>query len=203
MINIDNFLELKSKYLSKVSVGCAILLTLVQFNTSAVETHFELHKISDSGTSGYSVGVSDNFFKQKAFNWQISYNQLQDVNVEWNNQDWDLSISTVDMLLTYQYSPSSSYNKFMNKFTFELLAGASVSLTENKLVFEDNQLDYEKIYSEQGDINPVVAFEIAYKTSKSTSIHIGVKHYPNYSEFESISSVYIGFNYLFGSNIQH
>jgi len=185
---------LKFKALTLITV----LLTCFAFNVKALETNIEVHKALDAGTYGYSFGITDNFFKQKAFNWKVSYNQLDDVNAEWNNNDWDMSLDTVDAMLTYRYFPKS-YNKIISKLTFEFQAGAAVSLTESRLIFpEEDGLD-DIVLSKKGDVNAVVSFLVYYKMSKSTSMHIGFKHYPSYSEYGDVSSVFFGFDYHFGS----
>lgn len=173
-----------------------VLFLSVQLKSYALESSVELHKGSDSGTYGFSLGVTDSFFKQKAFNWRVSYNRLNDVAVDWNAQDVDFSIDTVDLMLTYRYSPHS-YNKFINKLTLEFQGGAAVTLTENKFVFPD-LANFKKVFSEQGDVNAVLGFLVNYKTSTSTSVHVGMKYYPDYSEFGSVTSAFIGFNYHFG-----
>ncbi len=181
----------------KIIATCLLLLNLVAVNSHALETSVELHKVLDAGTYGYSLGVTDKFFKQKAFNWKISYNKLDDVNAAWNGKDWDMSVDTIDAMLTYRYFPRS-YNRIINKLTFEFQAGAAVSLTEGRLIFpEEDQLD-DIILSEKGDVNAVVSFLVHYKISKQTSMNIGFKHYPSYSEYGDVSSFFIGFNYHFG-----
>ena len=170
------------------------------FNAKALEGSVEMHKALDAGSYGYSVGITDSFFKQKAFNWKVSYNQFNDLNVEWNNKDWDISIDTIDAMLTYRYFPKS-YNKIISNLTFEIQAGATMSLTESRLVFPIEEGLEDIVLSEKGDANAVVSLLVYYQMSKSTSIHVGIKHYPSYSDIGDVSSVFLGFDYHFGRKI--
>ena len=192
---IEFLLTFCSCNLHKAALFLALFLG-VQLSSYALESTVELHKGSDSATYGFSLGVTDSFFKQKAFNWRVSYNRLNDVAVDWNAQNVDFSIDTVDLLLTYRYSPRS-YNKFINKLTLEFQGGAAVTLTENKFVFP-NLANFEKVFSEQGDVNVALGFLVNYKTSTATSVHVGMKYYPDYSEFGAVTSAFVGFNYHFG-----
>lgn len=184
----------------KVLTLITLLLIGFVFNAKALETNIEVHKALDAGTYGYSFGITDNFFKQKAFNWKVSYNQLDDVNAKWNNTDWDMSLDTIDAMLTYRYFPKS-YNKIISQLTFEVQAGAAISLTESRLIFPVEDALDDIILSEKGDVNAVVSFLVYYKMSKSTSMHIGIKHYPSYSEYGDVSSIFLGFDYHFSSRI--
>lgn len=183
-------------YLKKITSFFAVALCFVQLNTYAMETNFQAHKVNQSGTYGFSVGISDSFFKQKEFNWLVSYNRVQNKTIEWNNDAIDFSLDTVDLMLSYRYSPKS-YSTFVKSLTFEFQAGAGIALTENK--FNWPELNEERFFSEQGDVNAVVAFVIHKSFSKDFAMQLGVKHYPDYSNFGDISSAFIGFSYNFGS----
>jgi hypothetical protein len=172
------------------------VLFMVHFNSYAIESSIQLHKADQSGAYGVSLGFSDNFFKQKEFNWAISYNRLEDINVTWNNDDINFSLDTVDIMLSYRHYPKS-YNSFIKSLTFEFQAGVGVSLTENKFLWPELNNE-EKFFSEQGDINGVLAFLVHKSLTKEISMHIGVKHYLDYSEFGDVSSVFLGFTYRFG-----
>ncbi len=184
----------------KIIVSFFALISLVAINSHALETNIEIHKVLDAGTYGYSLGVTDTFFKQKAFNWKFSYNKLDNVNVTWNNTEWDMSVDTVDAMVTYRYFPRS-YNSIINKLTFEFQAGAAVTLSQGRLIFAEEDQLKDIILSEEGDVNPVVSFLVYYKSSKETSINIGFKHYPDYSEYGDVSSFFVGFTYHFGRQI--
>lgn len=171
------------------------LLLIVTFQSTALETSLQLHKADQSGAYGISLGVGDNFFNQQEFNWAISYNRLQDINVTWDSEDIDFSLDTIDFMLSYRYYPKS-YNAFIKSLIFEFQAGVGVALTENKFLWP--ALEEEKFYSEQGDVNGVLAFLVHKKLTKEVSMQLGVKHYPDYSEFGDISSLYLGFSYQFG-----
>ena len=86
----------------------------------------------------------------------------------------------------------------MRRFSLEYEVGAAVALTENKFTWPE--LNEEKFFSEQGDINGFLAISGHYKVSSNVSATLGVKHYPKMSEFGSISSVFLGikFNLNFG-----
>ncbi|MFT5852623.1 MAG: hypothetical protein ACI87J_002601 [Colwellia sp.] len=173
----------------------AVVLFMVHINSYAIETSIQLHKVDQSGATGFSFGIGDNFFNQREFNWAISYNRLEDVNITWNDDDIDFSLDTVDLMLSYRYYPTS-YNRFVKNLMVEFQAGVGVAMTENKFTW--SELNEEKYFSEQGDVNGVFGFMIHNKLTKQAAIHIGLKHYPDYSEFGDVSSVFLGFTYTFG-----
>jgi hypothetical protein len=187
----------KIPLLTKISVKLiAVVLFMVHINSYAIETSIQLHKADQSGASGFSLGIGDNFFNQREFNWAVSYNRLEDVNITWNNDDINFALDTVDLMLSYRYYPTS-YNHFVKNLMVEFQVGAGVAITENKFVWPE--LNEEKYFSEQGDINGVFGFMIHNKFTKQVAMHIGLKHYPDYSEFGDISTVFLGFTYTFGS----
>ncbi len=185
-------LVLKNKLLKILS---STLLMFLAFQSSAIETSMQLHKVDQSGANGFSIGVGDSFFKQREFNWSISYNRVEDINITWDEEDVNFALNTVDLMLSYRYSPKS-YNHFVKSLTVELQAGVGVAVTENKFIW--SHLNEEKYFSQPGDVNGVVALLVHKKFSKKVSMQLGVKHYPDYSEFGDISSVYLGFSYTFG-----
>ncbi len=86
---------------------------------------------------------------------------------------------------------------------FEFQHGANVNLSEHRLVFRP-EFDRDDIYfAEQGDINPVFSLSLQKSFTKNSAMNIGFKHYPSYSEFGSISTLFIGFNYRFGSQTSY
>ena len=172
----------------------SVLFILVQFNSYAIEMNLQTHVTDQSGSNGFSVGITDSFFKQKAFNWSISYNSISDVSVDWNEDSVSFSLDTIDLGLSYRYYPKS-YNAFIKSLIFEFEGGVGIALTENK--FNWPELEEETFFSEQGDINPFVSFAIHKKFNKEASMEIGMKYYTSYSEFGSIGSAYIGFSYSF------
>ena len=167
----------------------------MHLNTFALEPSIQIHKADQSGAYGVSVGLSDKFFNKKEFNWAISYNRLQDINVTWNNDDINFSLDTIDLMLSYRYYPKS-YNSFIKSLIFEFQAGVGVALTENKFLWP--ALEEEKFFSEQGDVNGALAFLVHKNFTKDLSMQIGLKRYPDYSAFGDISSVFLGFSYRFG-----
>lgn len=197
-MSINNKLFIKSLLVNSNTLIklTGFLLLFIAFNSVALETSFQLHKADQSGAYGVSVGVGDSFFKQKEFNWAVNYNRLEDVNITWNEDDINFALDTVDLLLSYRYYPKS-YNSFVKSLIVEFQAGIGVALTENK--FNWPELDEEKYFSEQGDVNGVVSFLVHKKFDKEIAMHLGVKRYLDYSEFGDISSVFLGFTYTFGS----
>ncbi len=183
----------------------SIILFMVSSNSYAVEPFFQVHKADQSEVYGVSIGISDSFFNQREFNWAVSYNYMGNVSINnleeyspvWDESDNSFPLNTVDLMLNYRYYPKS-YNSFIKTLIFEFQAGVGISLTENKFVFRP-EIDTDDVYfSEQGDVNVALGFLVHKKISKQVSMQIGVKHYPDYSEFGDISSVYVGFSYRFG-----
>tara|TARA_R110000737_G_scaffold86588_1_gene119298 strand:+ start:187 stop:801 length:615 start_codon:yes stop_codon:yes gene_type:complete len=171
------------------------LLALSCTSAMALDTSFSLHKGDESKTKGISVGVANNFTKGSNWYWSVAYNTLDDVQVKWNNDELYFKTDTIDALISYR-QPLKSYNEFFKKITIEYQIGASVALTENKFFWQD--LNEEKYFSEQGDINAVLAVAAHYNFNKKTALTLGVKYQPNFSEFGDVSSVFIGINYKFG-----
>jgi hypothetical protein len=174
----------------------------------ALESSVQLHKVDQDKSFGYSLSIGDEFFNQKAFNWQVSYNRLENIVISdldetsdaWNKAGFDFTIQTVDLSLGYRYYPKS-YDKFMSSLMVEFQFGAAINLNDHKLVFRPD-FDRDDIYfAEQGDINPVMSISLQKSFTKNSAMHIGFKYYPSYSDFGSISTLYIGFNYRFGRQI--
>lgn len=168
---------------------------VMHLNSYAIEPSIQIHK-ADQSAYGVSIGLGDNFFKQKEYNWAISYNRIEDVNINWNGDDIDFSLDTVDLMLSYRYYPKT-YDRFLKSLIFEFQAGLGVTLTENKFLWP--ALEEEKFFSEQGDVNAVLAFLVHKNFTKEVSMHIGIKSYPSYAEFGDVSSIFLGFSYQFGS----
>ena len=175
-----------------------VSLFLISTAAQALEGGGELHKTDHEGGYGYSFSVGDSFSNQSPFNWQVSYNRVQNVAINWNKSDIDFSLDTLDLGLSYRYS-FQSYDKFVKSLFVEFKAGLGIAITENK--FEWPELNENKYFSEQGDVNPFLAASLHKKLTKNTSMQIGVKYYPNYSEFDSLATLYIGINYRFGRQV--
>ncbi|WP_440875847.1 hypothetical protein [Thalassotalea sp. PLHSN55] len=180
--------------LKALCLFCA--LSLPAFYSQALEGNLQIHKGEESGAIGYNLSLADRFSPGSGFGWNVSYNHLSDLAVTWNNDDLFFDSNSVELLATYQHTPKS-YNQFLNKLIFEFQAGASVQLTENKFVWEE--LNEEKYFSEQGDVNGVLAFLTHYKVSRKMQMHVGVKYYPTFSEFDGQGTVFAGFTYRFGN----
>jgi hypothetical protein len=193
-------------YLIAVQLVC--ILFLISTKTQAIESTIQLHKVDQDKSSGYSLSIGDEFFNQKTFNWQVSYNHFSKVSISdldktseaWAQADFDFTIQTLDFSLAYRYYPES-YNKFINSLMLEFQLGVAVNLSDHKFVFRPN-FDRDDVYfAEQGDINPVLAITLQKSFTKNSAINFGVKHYPSYSDFASISTIFVGFNYRFGRQV--
>jgi hypothetical protein len=194
-------------YLITIQLVCVLCFS-ISTKSQAIESSIKLHKVDQDKSVGFSLSIGDEFFNEKAFNWQVSYNRLTEVSINdlddtseaWAQADFDFTIQTIDFSLAYRYYPKS-YNKIINTLMLEFQLGAAVNLSEHKFIFRPN-FDRDDIYfAEQGDINPVLAISLQKNFTKKTAINIGIRHYPSYSDFGSISSIFIGFNYRFGRQV--
>ncbi|MEW6991508.1 hypothetical protein AADZ91_12560 [Colwelliaceae bacterium 6441] len=183
-----------------------IMITSIALPSLAIETNVSLHQGSESETQGFSFYVADNFTKGSDFYWGIGYSILDDVKVdisdygevEWDEDDLFFKVETIDAIVSYRYKPKT-YNNFMKQVTFEYQVGATITLTENKFLWNSQNLDHEIYFSKSNDINALIGFSAHYKMSHNTAINVGFKYHPSFSEFEDITSVYIGFTYKFGN----
>jgi hypothetical protein len=173
-----------------------VLFSLIAFPSQAIETNFSLHQGSESNTQGISFAISDSISKGSNFYWNIGYSYLDDVKIEWNQSDLFFKVDTVDAIISYRYKPRS-YNQSMKNFTFEYQIGATMALTENKFIW--TELNEEKYFSESNDINPMLGFNVYYDLSKNTAVNVGFKFHTSFSEFEDITTLYVGFTYKFGN----
>ena len=197
-----------SKKFPLIAHVLCLFIALLATKSQAVESSIQVHKVDQDKSYGYSLSMGDEFFNQKAFNWQVSYNRLENVEIsdldkksaEWGKAGFDFAIQTIDLSLAYRYYPRS-YDKFMQTLMVEFQLGAAINLSDHKLVFRPD-FDRNDIYfAEQGDINPVLSISLQKSFTKNYAMHIGVKHYPSFSDFGSISTLFIGFNYRFGRQI--
>lgn len=197
-----------AKNIQHVAQILCLFMAIWHGNSHALESSVQLHKIDQDKSFGYSLSIGDEFFKQKAFNWQVSYNRLENVVISdldktsaaWDKAGFDFALQTVDLSLAYRYYPRS-YDKFINSLMFEFQLGAAINLSEHKLVFRPDFDRDDIIYAKQGDINPVLSISLQKSFTKNSAMHVGFKHYPSYSDFGSISTLFIGFNYRFGRQI--
>lgn len=186
-------------FLKKIGKKCVYIcaLSLFVLNKSyALEVGGALHKGNDSGSSAISLHMLNQITKSSKFNWSLSYNKLNKLKVEWNNRELDFSTNTIDATILYRHK-LKSYNAFFKKVSIDYQAGVSFNLTDNKFYWPE--LDEEKYFSKKKDINAVIALSANYKLNKSTSMHIGLKHLPRFSNFNGISTVFIGLNYKIGN----
>jgi hypothetical protein len=164
----------------------------------ALEIGGSVHKGTENDTQGYSFFISDNFSRRSPFYWSLGVSRYDDVSVEWNNSNLEFPLSSAEVALSYRHQ-FTSRNPTMRRFSMEYQLGVAASLTENKFTWPE--LNEEKYFSETGDINGFLAISAHYKVSSNVSAIMGVKHFPEVSEFGSISSVFLGFkvNLDFGS----
>lgn len=180
---------------------CFVTITSLFFSINqvqAVEWGAQFLQGSDSGSTGYGITLSEKFSHRSAFSWTLGYSKLNDVVVDWNNAELEFPIETVDAYLSYRFTPHS-FNPQATGLSYDLFAGASLSLSENKFYWDE--LNEEKYFSETNDINFLVGGVIRYTFNRSTSVQMGVKYYPDFSEFDSVSAAYLGVNYRFGKNL--
>lgn len=174
----------------------SVILGFIAFPSQAIETNFSLHQGSESNTQGLSFTISDSLSKGSNFYWNVGYSYLDDVKIEWNQSDLFFKVDTVDAIISYRYKPRT-YNQTMKNFTFEYQIGATMALTENKFIWPE--LNEEKYFSESNDINPMLGFNVYYDMSKSTAVNVGFRYHPSFSEFDDITTLYVGFTYKFGN----
>lgn len=180
--------------MKNIRIASVVFSLLLAPVTHALEVGGALHKGSDSGLTALSMHVTDSFQKGSPFHWSASYNYINGINATWNNSDKNFNTSTIDATLLYRYK-IKSYNKFMQKVSIDYQAGLSLNLTDNKFTWPD--LSEEQQFSKKNDINAVIAVSANYKFDKNKSMHVGIKHLPSFSDFKSISTVYVGFTYRF------
>jgi hypothetical protein len=168
----------------------------------ALEVAGDFHKGSESKSQGYSFALADTFTKGGNIYWTVGYSSLDNVKVEWNNDEQFFNIATVDALVSYRHKVQS-YNSFFKNITIEYQVGASVALTENKFTWPETPgLEEEiKYFSEESDINPIIGVGAYYKLNRNTSINVGLKYQPSFSEFGTITSAYVGISYRFGRGL--
>jgi len=171
----------------------------------ASEVGIGLLKGDESKTQGVSLSFADQFSRGSQFYWELSYNKLNDVKVDWNNSTQYFTVDTIEAMVSYRQR-IKSYNAFTKNLTLEYQAGVSVALTENKFFWPKGEKitsDETKYFSESGDVNGVVGFAVHYKLGKNTAMKLGIKHIPSFSGFGSNSTVHLGFIYKFGTRYSY
>lgn len=178
----------------KIAALSLLIFSISQLN--AAEVAIQLHSGTEDNAIGHSLVYSDTFSTNRSYRWGVAYSYLNQLKATWNGQEKFFDNNNIDVYAAYRLFPKS-YNSFWRPFTFEAQLGASISLTENKFIFEDFP-DQEIIFSETGDINVMVNLLTQYQLTKQTKIQLGLKHYPSFSNFDSQSSIYLGISYQFG-----
>jgi len=195
---IKQLYKLQNKLKIRATLATIMASSILSFQSLALETNVAIHQGSDSNTQGFSFHVSDKVSKSSNFYWGVGYSNLDDIKVEWNNDDLFFKVDTIDAIVSYRYQPKT-YNKFMRQLTVEYQAGVSFALTENKFVWPE--LNEERFFTEKGDVNTLVGVAVHYNTSKNSALNIGFKYQPSFSELDDITSVYLGFTYKFGKQV--
>ncbi|MBU2870890.1 hypothetical protein KO502_09275 [Colwellia sp. E2M01] len=190
-----------------IQILCLIALFSAT-QSHAVETSIQIQKPNQDKSYGYTIAIGDEFFNQKSINWQVSYNRLDNIMVSdldetsqtWNDANLDFTLQTIELGLAYRIFPRS-YNKFISSLMFEVQLAAAVNLSDHKFTFRPT-IEREDVYfANQGDINPVISIAMQKSFTKNSAMQVGFKLYPSYSDFGSISTLYIGFNYRFGRQV--
>ena len=167
---------------------------VISLPTQALEIGVSGHQGTEYETQGYSLFIGDNFSRRSPFYWRLGVSRYDEVFVEWNNRNLKFPINNAEVSLSYRHQLSSR-SPAARRFSLEYQIGAAASLTDNKFTWPE--LNEEKYFSETGDINGFVAISAHYKITSNVSAIAGVKYFPKMSEFDSISSVFLGFKYNF------
>jgi hypothetical protein len=184
----------------QISAVFVTVLSIFVFSlpAQAIEIGGSGHIGTENETQGYSLFIANKFSRKSHFHWSLGVSRLEKVSVEWNSDILELPINVAEASLSYRYQ-FSSRSPVARRFSMEYQLGMAVSLTENKFFWTDPI--EEKFFSQSGDVNGFLAVSAHYKMSSNVSAIIGVKHFPELSEFGDISSVFLGFkfNLDFGS----
>jgi hypothetical protein len=180
-----------------VAVFLTVLSLLVfSLPIQALEIGVNGHQGTEYETQGYSIFIADNFSRQSPFYWSLGVSRYDELFVEWNNSNLKFPINSAEAALSYRHQ-FSSRSPTTRGFSMEYQLGVAASLTDNKFTWPE--LNEEKFFSENGDINGFLAISAHYKISSNISASAGVKHFPKLSEFGSISSVFFGVKFSFDS----
>lgn len=187
-----------------------LLMSLLGFtlpgNAHALESTLVLHKVNQDKSHGYSLSIGGEIVEQTGVIWQLNYTRLENVAIQdldktseaWDDADFDFSLHNADLMIGYRYFPKS-YNKVLNSLMFDFQLGAAVNISEHKFVFRPT-FDRDDVYfANKGDVNAVGSVVIHKSFTRNTGMLMGVKYYPKYSDFGDITTLFLGFNYHFGS----
>ncbi|PKG93257.1 hypothetical protein [Paraglaciecola sp. MB-3u-78] len=167
-------------------------LLVVSLPSQALEVGGSAHQGTESETQGYTIFIADNFSRRSPFYWSLGLSRYDEVFVEWNNSNLKFPINSAEASLSYRHQ-FTARNPTMRRFTLEYQLGVAASLTDNKFTWAE--LNEEKYFSETGDINGFLAISAHYQVSSNVSAIMGVRYFPNMSEFGSMSSVFLGFKF--------
>jgi len=204
MKKITDFTHLGlSRFIRRKKIAALFsLLSIILFvpMSQASEVGVGVIKGDESKTQGFSLSFANEITRGSQFFWEISYNKLNDVKVDWNDRSLYFTVDTIEAMVSYRQR-IKSYNAFTKNLTFEYQAGVSVALTENKFYWPE--LDETKFFSETSDANALLGFAIHYRLGKSAAMKLGIKHIPSFSGFGSNSTVHLGFIYKFGTKYRY
>ena len=172
-----------------------------------LETSIELQKGAADSSYGINLSLAKPLYRHSNFYWQVAYNRLNNVEgtvgvveAEGGSVTSDeFSLDTLDLAVSYVYSPKT-YNKKLNKLFVEFQLGMGIAISDNEFQWVDpnnSATTYEQVLSSAGDINPMLAISIGYTLNQQTSIYLGLKSYPNYSDFDAITTLFLGGTYYF------
>lgn len=200
IFNTNNIRNSARQYIA-VLVISILAFALFTAEVRASEVSVQLHSGTEENGVGYSFSFSNNISTNKNWRWGIGYSNLDELKAKWNGQETSFDNSNADIFIAYRHFPRS-YNQFLRPFNFEVQAGTSFSLTENKFTF-DQFPDQEVVFSEKGDVNFYVSFAAQYQVSKEAQLQLGYKFYPEYSEFDDQGSIFFGISYQFGRKLNY
>ena len=193
--------KLIGQYVAIKGQVVAVLLTvlsLIVFSlpTQALEIGVSAHQGTEYETQGYSIFIANSFSRKSSFYWGLGFNRYDEVYVEWNDSNLKFPLNSAEASLSYRHQFSSRRAR-NGSLSMEFQVGAVAILTDNKFTWA--KLGEEKSFSETSDINGFVSISGHYKMSSKVTAIMGVKHFPDMSEFGPITSVFLGFKYSFGS----
>ena len=178
-----------------------LLFSLTLPKVQAGEVSAQVHSGAEENAIGYSFIFTDTFTTNRNYRWGIGYSYLDELKATWRGEEEFFNNDNIDAFVAYRFYPRS-YNSFWRAVNFEFQLGASISLTENKFVFEKFP-DQEVVFSEKNDVNFMLAAVAQYQLSKETQLQVGYKYYPEFSEFDDQGSIFVGFTYQFGRKFSY
>jgi hypothetical protein len=196
MVFMNNLVERCVSIKGQVFAVLLTVLSLIACSLPALalEIGGSAHQGTEYEADGFSIFISNNFSRKSPFYWRLGVSRYDEVFVEWNNSNLKFPINSAEASLSYRHQ-FTARNPTMKRFSMEYRLGIAASLTDNKFTWAE--LNEEKYFSEIGDVNGFLAISAHYKVSSNVSAIMGVKHFPQMSEFGSMSSVFLGVKFNF------